>query len=48
MSEREQLLTAMASEEVYKNPDQLRDTQYRLAEVERDLDDKNREWEQYG
>jgi len=46
--EREQLLTAMASEDVYKNPDQLRDTQYRLAEVERDLEDRNREWEQFG
>ena len=46
-SEREELLAAMASEAVYKDHDQLRETQFRLAEVERDLDDKNREWEQY-
>ncbi len=45
---REKLLAAMTSEEIYKNPDELRETQFQLAEVERDLEDKNREWEQYG
>jgi hypothetical protein len=38
----------MGSEEAYKEPDGLRETQFRLAEVERDLEDKNREWELYG
>jgi ATP-binding cassette subfamily F protein 3 len=46
--ERETLLAAMGSEEAYKKPDGLRETQFRLAEVERDLEDKNREWELYG
>ena len=45
--EKQGLQTTLASEEVYKDPDAMRDTQYRLAEIERDLDDKNREWEEW-
>ena len=45
--EKEGLQTALASEDVYKNPDAVRDTQYRLSEIERDLEDKNREWEEW-
>ena len=46
--EREGLLASMATEEVYKEAESLREAQFRLAEVERDLEDKNREWERYG
>jgi len=46
-AERDELLGAMGREEVYKNPDSARDTQIRLAEVERDLEEKNSEWERY-
>ena len=42
---REALHASMTTEEVYSNADKLRDTQYELAEVERDLDDANSEWE---
>ena len=37
----------MGTEEVFKNPDAVRETQIRLAEVERDLTDKNKEWEEF-
>ena len=42
--EREELLARMADEDTYKDADRLRETQYRLAEVERDLEQKNEEW----
>ncbi|HPF13423.1 MAG: ABC-F family ATP-binding cassette domain-containing protein [Planctomycetes bacterium] len=35
---------AMADEKVYSNPDKLIDTQYRIAEVERELEHANEEW----
>ena len=42
--ELEQLNAAMATEEVYGNPDKLRDTQFRLAEVEAQLEKANEDW----
>jgi ATP-binding cassette, subfamily F, member 3 len=45
--ERTQLQTSLTSEEVYRNASKLRDTQMRIAEVERDLADANREWENW-
>jgi ATP-binding cassette subfamily F protein 3 len=45
--EKEGLQTALASEKVYRDPDAMRDTQYRLAEIERDLEAKNRQWEEW-
>ena len=45
--ERTALQTALTSEEVDRNAAKLRDTQMRIAEVERDLADANREWENW-
>ena len=45
-TEREELLAALTREEVYRDADAVRETQTRLAEVERDLEEKNLEWEQ--
>ena len=45
--ERETLQGELAGEDVYKDPDAMRERQYRLAEIERDLEDKNREWEEW-
>ncbi len=45
--EREKLMAALATEEVYRDPDALKDAQFRLAEVERDLEEKNLEWERW-
>jgi len=42
--ELETLNASMASEEVYTNPDRLRDTQYRIVEVEANLESSNEEW----
>ena len=42
--ELETLNASMASEEVYTNADKLRDTQFRIAEVEADLESSNEEW----
>jgi len=42
--ELEGLNAAMATEEVYANADKLRETQYRIAEVEMELDRSNEEW----
>jgi ATP-binding cassette subfamily F protein 3 len=50
MSLEEELATLQASctsEDVYRNASKLRDTQMRIAEVERDLADANREWENW-
>ncbi|MFT5285329.1 MAG: ATP-binding cassette subfamily F protein 3 [Planctomycetota bacterium] len=44
---RESLAASMADEDVYKNSDLLRETQYALAEVERDLEQKNAQWESW-
>jgi len=45
--EKETLTEELGSEAVYRDPEALRDRQMRLAEIERDLDDLNREWEQF-
>ncbi|QDU65748.1 ABC-F family ATP-binding cassette domain-containing protein [Engelhardtia mirabilis] len=44
---REALMAAMVTEEVYRDADALRGHQFDLAEVERDLEDKNRLWENW-
>lgn len=41
------LLERLADEAVYRDPDAAREAQYELAELERDLEDKNREWERF-
>ena len=46
-SEREEIMASLATEEVYRNADAMREAQFRLAEVERDLDEKNQEWESF-
>ena len=38
-------MAALADEKVYRDPGKMRDAQYRLAEIERDLEEKNAEWE---
>jgi ATP-binding cassette subfamily F protein 3 len=42
--EKERLSEAMTTEAVYLDPDALREHQFRLAEIERDLESKNEEW----
>jgi ATP-binding cassette subfamily F protein 3 len=44
-AERTQLLAALGEERVYKDASAVRDTQLRLAEIERDLEEKNAQWE---
>lgn len=46
-SEKEELNTAMTNEEVYRDAVKMRDCQLRLAEVERDLEDRNQAWEEW-
>ena len=46
-TEKEELNTAMTTEEVYRDADKMRDCQMRLAEVERDLEDRNQAWEEW-
>ncbi|MEW6071863.1 MAG: ABC-F family ATP-binding cassette domain-containing protein [Planctomycetota bacterium] len=46
--ERAKLLDSLGSAEVYRDGDACRETQIRLAEIERDLGEKNREWEEWG
>jgi hypothetical protein len=41
------LQSSCTSEDVYRNAAKLRDTQMRIAEVERDLADANHEWENW-
>ena len=41
---REELMAQMTTEEIYRDADKLRDVQFQLAEVERDLDDRNEQW----
>ena len=38
------LQESCATEEVYSNPDKLRDAQFQIAEVERELEVANEEW----
>ena len=45
--EREKLMAALATEEVYRDPEALKEAQFKLAEVERDLEQKNLEWEHW-
>ncbi len=45
--ERDKLLEALGSEAVYKDPSASRETQIRLAEIERELEQKNEEWERW-
>ncbi len=42
-----ELQTSTTTEEVYRNAAKLRDTQMRIAEVERDLAEANHEWENW-
>jgi hypothetical protein len=44
-AERAQLLASLGEEHVYKDATLSRETQLRLAEIERDLEQKNAEWE---
>jgi len=44
-AERSQLFTSLGEERVYRDPPRMRETQQRLAEVERDLEEKNAQWE---
>jgi ATP-binding cassette subfamily F protein 3 len=46
--EKKTLLDALGTETVYRDPTALRETQTRLAELERDLEQKNLEWESFG
>ena len=43
----ESLNAALTSEEIYKDSDKLRDTQFQIAEVERELEEANAEWESF-
>ena len=43
--ERGTLQEALGREEVFRKPEAMREVQVRLAEIERDLEDKNLEWE---
>jgi ATP-binding cassette subfamily F protein 3 len=43
-AERERLQAALVSEVVYRDPQALRDHQFQLAELERELEQKNEEW----
>ena len=45
--QREGLLADLAKEEVFRDPGTLRDKQIELAEIERDLEMKNAEWESW-
>ena len=42
--EKEALNASLATEAVYSDPTQLRETQFRLAEVEAELETSNEEW----
>ncbi len=44
-AERAQLLASLGEERVYKDATLARETQLRLAEIERDLEQKNAQWE---
>ncbi|MFT5291202.1 MAG: ATP-binding cassette subfamily F protein 3 [Planctomycetota bacterium] len=43
---REKLLAKMSAEDTYKDAELARDVQFQMAEVERDLEKKNSEWEE--
>jgi len=46
-TEREALNASLVSEDVYRNPAKMRDAQIRLSEIERDLGEANRQWEEW-
>ena len=46
-TEREELIAGMSDEAVYRDGELLRERQVRLAEVERDLGERNAEWESW-
>ncbi len=45
--EKEALLEALGTEAVYRDPAAVRETQTRLAEIERDLERRNADWESF-
>ncbi len=47
-AELETLNHACAQEDVYSNPENLRDTQFRIAEVTQELEQANEDWENWG
>ena len=46
-AKRDELVEAMGTEAVYRDHEAARETQFRLAEIERDLEHKNAEWERF-
>ena len=44
---KEALMAELATEAVYRDADKARDAQFQLAEVERDLEEKNAQWEEW-
>ena len=46
-SELERLRESLGTEEVYKDQEAARETQFRIAELERELEEANEEWEQW-
>jgi ATP-binding cassette, subfamily F, member 3 len=46
-ADRERLLAELESEEVWRDPERLKEHQFRLAELERDLEEKNTTWENW-
>jgi ATP-binding cassette subfamily F protein 3 len=46
-AERDRLNAELATEAVYRDSDAMKERQVRLAEIERDLDDKNAQWEEW-
>ncbi|MFO1008681.1 MAG: ABC-F family ATP-binding cassette domain-containing protein [Planctomycetota bacterium] len=46
-SERETINASLVTEEVYRNAAKMRELQFRLAEIERDLGDANKQWEEW-
>ena len=46
-SELERLRESLSTEEVYREQETAREVQFRIAELERELEDANEEWEQW-
>ena len=45
--ELDELRESLGKEEVYRDQDTAREVQYRIAELERELEEANEEWEQW-
>ena len=45
--ELERLRESLGTEEVYKDQDSTREVQFQIAELERELEEANEEWEQW-